>query len=722
MKDAITQLLLIRDHPDASPFLTEILRAEGQSEQFAWTIAGGLDEALPLLSLQPFDAILLDFSRADQSVLAALARLKAAAPHTPIIALTELPDEVLALAALRAGAQDCLAKTGLTPEILRRSIRYAIERTAFLTAPTAPESQTSLLPETSPVMLPLNAEHSVEETIRLLQQYNRRIQVLHNIDRGIMTTQPPQKIASMIARNLSDMINCDAIRIVAIDSRGNSPIYYASYPPTSQRSQELLEAAIKNYGFPESFRRGQALLIGDTQTHENFWDGFEELLTRKGARSWIVIPLFTGTKLFGMLAAGSSQPHAFSAEHYDIAREVADQLAIALHKADLDEQVLAHAQDLEIRVAERTEQLRQAKERTEIVLSSTSDAIVVASVEGVIEQVNPAFETLFGFSIEQAASISLLSLVDAPSVDTLTGSLRNSLTGAGPGRAELVCIRQDETSFDADAAFASVAHDQSLSVICSFRDITPRKQAEKELREALEYERELGILKMRFVSIVSHEFRTPLAAILSSSDLLKHYSDRMDAERKLEHLDGIQAQVERLTDLLEDTLFLSKSELVGIQVESAKMDFEAFCRNLVAEIQLIAPAHPIKFTSAAPGLRMNMDAKLMRQVVTNLLSNAIKYSPDASPVELDLARQDNTLVVLVRDYGVGIPQEDQKHLFEIFHRATNVGTTPGTGVGLTIVKRAVEAHGGTIHIESAVGSGTVVTLTFPLPTTQKSNP
>ncbi|HVU13328.1 MAG TPA: ATP-binding protein, partial [Phototrophicaceae bacterium] len=395
-----------------------------------------------------------------------------------------------------------------------------------------------------------------------------------------------------------------------------------------------------------------------------------------------------------------------------------DQLAIALHKAHLDQQIRTHAQELEQRVAERTELLRRAKERIESILASTGDAIILLDADGTVEQINPAFATLFGFSSEKATLISLLSLVDSDSVDTFARIVRSISDSSIGERTELVCVRQDGSTFDAEADFAPMSDGEPAQIIGCFRDITLRKQAERDLRSALEREKELGMLKMRFVSMVSHEFRTPLSSILSSSDLLKHFSDRMNDKKKLEHLDRIQAQVKRLTDLLEDMLFLSKSEVVGVQAKPIELDFEAFCKSLVDEIQLTAPNRTLQFTSDLRGLRMNVDPKLMRQVISNLLSNAVKYSSDNEAVELDLVDQEDRVLITVRDHGIGIPEEDLKHLFEIFHRAANVGSTPGTGVGLTIVKRAVEAHGGTIHVDSSVGRGTAIRIMLPITTAQ----
>ncbi|MEO8394660.1 MAG: PAS domain S-box protein, partial [Chloroflexota bacterium] len=342
-----------------------------------------------------------------------------------------------------------------------------------------------------------------------LRQYNRRLGVLHSIDRGILTAQSPQRIAQRVAQDLTDMIHCDAIRIIAINAPDNPSPYLADYPPASQTSQDLLRQAIDRYGLPESFHRGELLQIDDVQTHTDFWMGFEEVLTRGNVRSWVIVPLIAGDQLVGILGIASFQPFAFTPEHVEIAREVADQMAIALHKHHLDEQIQEHARRLDARVTERTEQFRAAKERSEAILMSTSDAMMVASLDGSIEQVNTAFTALFGYTLEQGRALSLFSLLDAVSADTVRRTLNQIVEGSPVQRMELVGLRQDGTLFEADAAFSRVEDGYSTTLICSLRDITERKRAEQDLRTALAKERELNELKSRFVSMVAHDFRSP---------------------------------------------------------------------------------------------------------------------------------------------------------------------------------------------------------------------
>ncbi len=245
------------------------------------------------------------------------------------------------------------------------------------------------------------------------------------------------------------------------------------------------------------------------------------------------------------------------------------------------------------------------------------------------------------------------------------------------------------------------------------------RRAHTEISRALARERELSELKSRFVSMVSHEIRTPLAAILSSAELLERYGARWPEEKRLTHLRRIQSTVQRLTALLEDVLWVSRAEAGRVRFHPKPLDLVAFCRELIEEMRLTAADshHLILDLTALPEpkhLEAVLDDQLLRQILHNLLSNAIKYSPHGGPVRLALRREDDRIAFIVADRGIGIPASDQERLFEPFHRGGNVGAITGTGLGLNIVRRAVELHGGSIHVESREGEGTTITVVLPL--------
>jgi PAS domain S-box-containing protein len=254
-----------------------------------------------------------------------------------------------------------------------------------------------------------------------------------------------------------------------------------------------------------------------------------------------------------------------------------------------------------------------------------------------------------------------------------------------------------------------------LEIVGYWLDITERKQLEEELKASLHKEKELNELKSRFVSMTSHEFRTPLSTILSSSELLEHYRHKWTEEKQLSHLHRIQSAVQHMTEMLNNVLVIGKAEAGKLQFIPKAFDLVEYCHYLVEELQLnVNNQHAIKFSSQYKSMPCCMDEKLLGHILSNLLSNAIKYSPTGSTVKFTLAFNNSLAIFTIQDQGIGIPPEDFPHLFESFHRATNVGNIQGTGLGLAIVKKCVDVHDGEISVKSEVGVGTIFSVTLPL--------
>jgi PAS domain S-box-containing protein len=432
-------------------------------------------------------------------------------------------------------------------------------------------------------------------------------------------------------------------------------------------------------------------------------------------RSELVVPLRTTKDIIGVLDLQSINLNAFSERDQRVLAAFAERAAAAIESMQLYEEINRRAAELEWRVAQRTAELQQAKDHVEAILHNSSDAIILLYPDGTIQQTNRAFTELFGYHSDQVFRQSVISYIEPEQSDMFKEILQTVVKEAQPVPVDLIAHRADGTIFNAEIAFASVRNykGDTTNVICSVRDVTQRKQIEEGLRKSLEREKELNELKSRFVSMVSHEFRTPLAIIQSSADIMARYSERMSQDQKTEHLTKIKLQVQRLTGLLDEVLTLSKAQSVGLEFNPIPIELSAMCQNIVEDMQLTMSDHVIEFVNLNTCPEILADPKLISQAVTNLLSNAIIYSPTGRRVWLTVSCARHKVIIQTKDEGIGIPPEDQKHLFEIFHRASNVGSIPGTGLGLAIVKQAVEAHGGTIDVESKVGVGTTFTITFP---------
>jgi PAS domain S-box-containing protein len=252
-------------------------------------------------------------------------------------------------------------------------------------------------------------------------------------------------------------------------------------------------------------------------------------------------------------------------------------------------------------------------------------------------------------------------------------------------------------------------------VVFTIEDYTRRKIQEDELAATLAREKHANETKSNFISLVSHEFRTPMTIIMTSTHILEMKLSTMSHAEVIDRLDKIRTQVHRLNNLISDVTFINKDELVGQPIQPVRINLPQFFSQIADEIQIAHDDHqPIKLIQAHPSETVMLDLSLMQQIFINLLSNAVKYSPPDSTVTCQYSGDKHSLSVVVKDEGIGIPQEDQLHLFEVFHRAANAHKIPGTGLGLAIVKRAVDKLGGTITVDSQVGAGSTFTITLPL--------
>lgn len=259
-----------------------------------------------------------------------------------------------------------------------------------------------------------------------------------------------------------------------------------------------------------------------------------------------------------------------------------------------------------------------------------------------------------------------------------------------------------------------------IKVVGVMRDISDHKQAELDMEKALLRERELNQLKTRFIDIASHEFRTPLTSILGFTELLEQYSHKFNPEVHRKHLQRIKNAAQRLQELVDDVLSISRVDAGSMSLEVAPLDVQHLCNDIFQELRAaFGEGNALrlfldeKLSGDRPSLLPVLDGRVMRHILTNLLSNALKYSFTGEAVDLTITCSRRDITFTVNDRGIGIPKEDLGHLFEPFHRATNVGKIPGTGLGLHIVERYVELHNGTIMVTSIVNSGTTCRVCFP---------
>ena len=395
--------------------------------------------------------------------------------------------------------------------------------------------------------------------------------------------------------------------------------------------------------------------------------------------------------------------------------------------------LIGSSQDITERKRQEEEQRRaedalaQEKKLFATLLENAPVGIISTDEAGKILLVNPAYERICGYSSEElVGQTPPYPYWDLADLDTINQEFVLAMSGEKK-QIELWFTRKNGERFIARLKPITIFDEQGnmRRHLATMEDITKYKQAEEELRKALETERELNELKSRFIATISHEYRTPLATILSSAELLERYIHQFTEERRLKHYRRIQSEVYTLTQLVSDVLTLSKVEAGKQEFNPSPLNLEQLCRELVEDLQLtLGSEHTLtlicqgdcRLETPGTGSMTSpcMDEKLLRYIINNLLSNAIKYSPKGSTIQFDLICDRTTAILRIQDQGIGIPLEDQQHLFESFYRGSNVGAISGTGLGLAIVKNSVSLHGGKIAVESEVGVGTTFTVTLPL--------
>jgi PAS domain S-box-containing protein len=504
------------------------------------------------------------------------------------------------------------------------------------------------------------------------------------------------------AANIS-LIEGDQVRVAFWHNYGpECDVVFRSklYPIDLAMYQRMLDA-----GLPQ--------LVENTNLAKD-WSDFPEV---SWIRSSVGVPIRARDTVLGFLILDSSEAEFFKPPDAERLRAFAYQAAIAIENARLFSTVRDHANQLEARVVERTVELELAKDQVEAILEYSSDGIALMNGAGELLQVNPSLRRLLGIGTENSEQRTLAAFVDEETWHHLVAIFAMVANTDTPQRVELVCSSADGRTFDADLAISPLidAKTGEARFICNVRDVTQQKLAESELRSALRREKELNDLKTRFVAMVSHEFRTPLASIQTSTDLLYSYYDRLTAERRNEIIVRVQTQIKRLTALLEDVLTIAKADTVGLVLETAPVDLKVLCNYVISDLGFsVAKNREIELRSnTANPLVVELDPKLFHRVLENLLTNAIKYSGADQPIHIDLREEGEQAIIEIRDHGIGIPESDLIGLFDAFHRANNVGDRQGTGLGLAIVKRAVDAHHGMVEVESELDVGTNFRITLP---------
>lgn len=385
------------------------------------------------------------------------------------------------------------------------------------------------------------------------------------------------------------------------------------------------------------------------------------------------------------------------------------------------------------------------------IIENAIDGIITIDEKGHVETINPSACNLFQYTQDEVIGKNISMLMPQPYRKEHDGYIhRYQHTGEphiiGIGR-EVVGLKKDGTTFPFRLGVSEVQFSGRKIYTGFIHDLSREKEAEEQLKEyaahleeeverrtvwlketvnalqeakeevslSLEKEKELGQLKSRFVSMASHEFRTPLSAVQLSASLIDKYAQPFDNENIRKHVSKIKNAVGNLTTILNDFLSLEKLEAGKVEPAFVSFDLVKLSEEITEEMQLITKQNQnIIYQHTGTISIINLDPNLLKNCIINLIANAIKYSGENTFIEFNTEINDHHCIVTIKDNGIGIPENDQKHLFEAFFRAHNTGNIPGTGLGLNIVARYASLMKGRVDFNSQLNKGTLFTITFPL--------
>lgn len=450
-------------------------------------------------------------------------------------------------------------------------------------------------------------------------------------------------------------------------------------------------------GWYERFQRGEPMTI----SINNVSAADQQSLRRFSIHSMMAVPVFLDRTFWGVVRFDNMTDVA---EWSDNEQSILLTLAMSLGGA------IAHR---------RSEQaLRESREQYQSVFNNVKEVVFQTNADGLWTLLNPAWQEMTGFSVEESLGTNFLDYV-YPEDRQRNMELFLPLIQREKEYCRHViryCTR--DGGFCWVEVFARLTLDENNTVVGTsgtLMDVTERKRAEEDVRSALKRERELNELKSRFITTISHEFRTPLTAILSSADILEYLDSTLSAEQRNGHLTAIQEAVARMTELLDDVLFIGRAETFRIPIRPVPVTLPLFLDHVLREVCAgDGEQHNVVVEQVGECRDVLFDEKLLWQICSNLLSNALKYSDAGTEIKLQVRCSADTLQLIVTDMGIGIPENEQPRLFDTFFRATNVGSVSGTGLGLAIVKHAVDLLGGRINVQSEYGRGSTFTVWLPV--------
>jgi len=524
------------------------------------------------------------------------------------------------------------------------------------------------------------------------RQRRQEAEALREISLALSATLDAEQVMEVLLDQIGRVIPYDSANVMLIEGDRVRVTHIRGYE-RSGTAQEILGASLPLYEtshFRQMLTCRRPCIIPDTRSDP----GWVHLEQAERVRSWAGAPIVVRDEVIGFLSLDNETPNFYSAEHAESLVAFASHVAVAVENARVYQLIQDHAMRLEELVRERTAELQTERDRTQAILDSAAEGVVVTDLQGHIQYVNPTTERLTGYTAPELLGQNPRLWRSGRHSQSLYQEMWETILSGRTWEGEVVNKRKGDALYDAVLTIAPIPgpDEEPVGFVGMLTDISRLK--------------ELDRMKDQFVSNVSHELRTPLTNLKLYLNLL----EQGRPEKRERYMDTLQREATRLQQLIEDLLNLSRLDVGNVQLSRMPTDLNPLVHQLVEDRKLLAANRQLTLKAVLdPNLPpVLVDAKMFDQVITNLMSNAINYTPDGGEIvictaeALDQGRR--WVTVSVTDSGYGIPRDEQKQLFERFYRGRAARQTgvAGTGLGLSICREIVKRHAGRISVQSPV--------------------
>lgn len=739
------RVLHVDDNDLDRQLVRDALEHEVQNNQFIVTSASSRSEFETQLAMRTYDVVLTDFNILGFEGLQVIDAVHTAQPTTPVIVVTGTGSEEVAVEAMKRGAADYVIKNLHHIRRLPTAIQSALERQylreerlrseqALRTSEERLRAFANALPDLAFIIdedgryvQSLNAPNSLLYTSATYRIGKRVQDVLPEVVAEKIMDAVQRTIATATTQTIEYQLELP-IGMVSFEGRtslmtttaeGKSLVVYVARDVTDRKEAELkltrernlLRTLIDNipdYIFVKDLagrfvacntahaaavQLSPRDIIGKT-VEEVFQPDFADKFHRDDA-------LVTANKQ-ALISDERLIPHMDGTPHWGLITKVplitetGDMIGLVGISRDITDRKRAE------------EALRASEEHLRAVVDGTPVILFELDNKGVLTFLQGRGVNVFGSEPTARLGTSVLELFENAVPD-----IRAQFQLALSGEETSSVIALGDVMLDVRYSPLRDKQGNRTGIIGVATDITERLKTER-LQIELEKEHEIVSLKERFIATASHDFRTPLTIIKMNARMLENYFNEITVEQRHNKLEQINAQVERMIQLLDDVLVLSKANAGKLELKYEQVDLKSFCTKIWQPFQQLAEkTHVMEFTYKGEDITVSIDSNLVHYILTNLLSNAVKYTPADGFVHFEVTSDSTNLVFCISDNGIGIPVQDMGRLFEPFHRAINTKGISGTGLGLSIVKSYIEAHHGSIEFLSQEGQGTTFTVYIP---------